>query len=50
MREHSLWFEKYRPKTIRECVLPPRLKDLFQAQVDKGEIQNMILIRGSRYW
>lgn len=50
MREHTLWFEKYRPKTINECVLPPRLKDLFQSQVDKGEIQNMILIgrRGNR--
>ena len=47
MREHTLWFEKYRPKTINECVLPPRLKDLFQSQVDKGEIQNMILIGGA---
>lgn len=47
MREHTLWFEKYRPKTVEECILPPRLKDLFQSQVDKGDIQNMILIGGA---
>lgn len=47
MREQSLFVEKYRPKTIDECILPPRLKDFFQAQVDKGEIQNMLLIGGA---
>ena len=47
MREQSLFVEKYRPQTINECILPPRLKDFFQAQVDKGEIQNMLLIGGA---
>lgn len=47
MREKSLWVEKYRPQTIDECILPPRLKDFFQAQIDKGEIQNMLLIGGA---
>lgn len=47
MREQSLWVEKYRPQSIDECILPPRLKDFFQAQVDKGEIQNMLLIGGA---
>lgn len=47
MREQSLFVEKYRPKTIEECILPSRLKDFFQAQIDKGEIQNMLLIGGA---
>jgi DNA polymerase III delta prime subunit len=47
MKQHSLFVEKYRPQSIDECILPPRLKDFFQAQVDKGEIQNMLLIGGA---
>ena len=38
-----LWCEKYRPKTIDECVLPERLKKPFQEYVNKKEIPNMIL-------
>jgi len=38
-----LWCEKYRPKTIDECVLPDRLKKPFQEYVNKKEIPNMIL-------
>ena len=47
MREQSLWVEKFRPPIIEDCILPPRLKNFFQAQVDKGEIQNMLLIGGA---
>ena len=47
MREQSLWVEKWRPRFIEECILPPRLKDFFQAQIDKGDIQNMLLIGGA---
>jgi DNA polymerase III delta prime subunit len=39
----SLWVEKYRPKTIEECVLPERLKSIFQEFVDKGEFPHLIL-------
>ncbi len=39
----SLWVEKYRPKTIEECVLPDRLKVVFQEFVNKGEIPHLIL-------
>ena len=46
-KAQSLWVEAYRPKTIEECILPPRLKEFFQAQIDKGEIQNMLLIGGA---
>jgi DNA polymerase III delta prime subunit len=38
-----LWVEKYRPKTVGECILPARLKAPFQACVDAKEIQTMIL-------
>ena len=39
----SLWVEKYRPKTIEDCVLPDRLKVVFQEFVNKGEIPHLIL-------
>ena len=38
-----LWVEKYRPKTVAECVLPETLKKQFQDYVDAGEIPNLIL-------
>lgn len=38
-----IWTEKYRPKTISDCILPERLKKPFQDYVDKKEIPNMIL-------
>ena len=41
--KNQLWVEKYRPKTIDDCVLPERLKKPFQEYVNKNEIPNMIL-------
>jgi len=43
MREQFLFVEKYRPKTIEDCVLPADLKSTFTSLRDKGEIVNMIL-------
>ena len=43
MREEFLWVEKYRPKTVSECVLPDGLKSVFQTFVDEGEIPNLML-------
>lgn len=40
--DEVLWVEKYRPTTIAECVLPPRLKDLFTKIVQSQELPNMI--------
>ena len=37
-----LFVEKYRPKTIEDCILPSGLKETFQKIVDKGEIPNMM--------
>ena len=38
-----IWVEKYRPKTIEECILPDNTKRTFQSFLDKGEIPNMLL-------
>lgn len=46
-REQTLWCERYRPKTIKECILPDRLKSFFQSQIDKDEMQNMLLVGGA---
>jgi DNA polymerase III delta prime subunit len=39
----SLWVEKYRPKTIAECILPESYKTTFQEYVNKGEIPHLLL-------
>jgi DNA polymerase III delta prime subunit len=41
--EHLLWVEKYRPKTIEECILPDALKNTFQEYVNRKEIPNLLL-------
>ena len=41
-----LWVEKYRPKTIADCVLPERLKTTFQEFVNQGGIPHLILAGG----
>ena len=47
MSEQLLWTEKYRPKTIEECILPERLKKPFQEYVTSGEIPNLLLSGGA---
>lgn len=42
MSNDFIWFEKYRPKTIAETILTPKLKSTFQAIVDSGEIPHMM--------
>ena len=37
-----LWVEKYRPKTIDECILPDDLKQTFNNMVKGGELPNML--------
>ena len=38
-----LYVEKYRPHTIEDCILPDRLKKVFQEYVTKGDIPNLML-------
>ena len=42
-REQFLWVEKYRPRIIRDCILPDALKKTFQEFVDQDNIPNMLL-------
>lgn len=41
--EHVLWVEKYRPKTIEDCILPDAIKSTFQEYVNRKEIPNLLL-------
>ena len=43
MNENFLWVEKYRPRTIDECILPQEQKEFFAKFLEKGELQNMLL-------
>ena len=38
-----LWVEKYRPKTIEECILPSETKKTFIGFLSKGEVPNLLL-------
>jgi len=38
-----IWVERYRPKTIEECILPDSAKQMFKDFLNKGEIPNMLL-------
>ena len=43
MRDELLWVEKYRPKTIEDCILPESTKKTFLDFLDKGEVPNLLL-------
>ncbi len=45
--EHLLWTERYRPKTVADCVLPDRLKQPFLEYVKQGNIPNLLLSGGA---
>ncbi len=38
-----IWVEKYRPKTIEDCILPDNIKKTFKEFLNRGEIPNMLL-------
>ncbi|QFG06322.1 DNA polymerase clamp loader [Synechococcus phage S-SCSM1] len=38
-----LWVEKYRPKTIDDCILPEHTKSMFKDFLNKQEIPNLLL-------
>ena len=38
-----LWVEKYRPRTIDECILPDATKKTFLDFLEKGEVPNLLL-------
>ena len=46
MREEYLWVEKYRPRTVDDCILPSDLKQTFQTFVDQQNVPNLLLSGG----
>ena len=42
-RDEFLWVEKYRPKTIEDCILPDTIKKTFIDFLDRGEVPNLLL-------
>jgi DNA polymerase III delta prime subunit len=43
MNSDFIWVEKYRPKTIEDCILPDSIKKNFTDFLKTGEIPNMLL-------
>ena len=41
--QHILWVEKYRPKAVKDCILPDNIKSTFQEYVNRKEIPNLLL-------
>ncbi|AUR85838.1 AAA-type ATPase [Vibrio phage 1.081.O._10N.286.52.C2] len=42
-----LWEQKYRPVSIKDCVLPERVRKIFTKMVDDEQIPNMLLTSSS---
>jgi len=42
MTEQFLWCERYRPKTVDDCILPESIKKTFNEIVKSGEVPNML--------
>ena len=41
--EEFLWCEKFRPKKVSDCILPDRIKKVFQEYVNTKNIPNLML-------
>ena len=41
--DEFLWVEKYRPKTINDCILPEGLKQTFNSFIEQKNIPNLLL-------
>lgn len=46
MSDQFLFVEKYRPKTIDECILPDNISKIFKDIIKSGEAQNLMLSGG----
>ena len=43
IKDDYLWVEKYRPRTVSDCILPEDLKNTFQEFVDNKNVPNLLL-------
>ena len=41
--ENFLWVEKFRPRTISDCILPIDLKQTFEQFISQGNVPNLLL-------
>ena len=41
--EQFLWVERYRPRSIEDCILPESVKKKFTQFINKGEVPNLLL-------
>lgn len=46
-KEYTAWVDKYRPKTIDDCILPDNLKSYLSTVVKEGLTQNLLLHGGA---
>jgi replication-associated recombination protein RarA len=37
-----LWVEKYRPRLVKDTILPAELKEVFEQIISTGELPNML--------
>lgn len=44
--EEFVWSQKYRPERVSDCILPDRLKNIFQSYVDSKAIPTLMLTGG----
>ena len=42
IRDEFVWCQKYRPRTIDDCILPKSMKDTFSEFVSNGDIPNLL--------
>lgn len=43
MQDNFLWVERFRPRTVDQCILPEQLKQTFNQFVTQGNVPNLIL-------
>ncbi len=46
-QDHFLFVEKYRPRTIDECILPVAIKNTFKGYVKQGRIPQLLISGGA---
>lgn len=45
--EEFIWAEKYRPKKVDDCILPPRIKDALKTYVDAKAVPTLLFTGAS---
>lgn len=45
--DEFIWAQKYRPRTVKDCILPEKTKEIALGIVDKGFLPNLLLAHPS---